>query len=273
MYLWEHTRQCVPTVCGSANLLLLALAAGEEQVPAVGQACRANTGYVLTLPLRRWISCSSNCTGAAQPPNLALPNRYFSLLFHSQMLNLCLLTLLFAFWTFFGRLWCAPVSRPQGCVENEAGDWWTIRCAPQAERNSQEARRMSVLAASWQSCVHSPSCMSCLSYQTFSQSGQGRISGPQQHVAVPRPEESLQKGKVCLTLSAHERYTALSQRTLYLVLTRCILDVEVTCPNSLSNGSNWKGGIDDEAEETSHQVSPGHTPRPRNFLDWTDPHS
>lgn len=63
---------------------------------------------------------------------------------------------------------------------------------------------------------------------------------------------------------------ALSQRTLYLVLTQCILDVEITC---LSNGSNWKGRTDDKAQETSHQVSPGRTPRPRNFLDWTNLHS
>lgn len=94
-----------------------------------------------------------------KPLNLALPNRCFSLLFHSQKLNLPS----DSSDSFFGKLWCAPVSRPHGCVdENEAGDWWTIHCAPQAERNSQKARRMFVLATSWQPCIHSPSCMSCL---------------------------------------------------------------------------------------------------------------
>lgn len=40
-------------------------------------------------------------------------------------------------------------------------------------------------------------------YQTLSKSGQGRISGPKQHVAVQRSEESLQKGKVCSTFLLH----------------------------------------------------------------------
>lgn len=41
--------------------------------------------------------------------------------------------------------------------------------------------------------------------QALPESGQGRLSGPQQHVAVPRPEEPLQKGKACGAGSARER--------------------------------------------------------------------
>lgn len=72
------------------------------------------------------------------------------------------------------------------------------------------------------------------SYQTFSKSGQGRISGPQQHVAVSRSEESLQKGKVLFTLSAHERYTGPQPKDT-VPGPNTIPDVEITC---LSNGSN-----------------------------------
>lgn len=50
-------------------------------------------------------------------------------------------------------------------------------------------------------------------FQTFSESGQGRISGPKQHVAVPRPEESLQKGKAPFTMSLMSDTQALSQKT------------------------------------------------------------
>ena len=39
-------------------------------------------------------------------------------------------------------------------------------------------------------------------YQTLSEGNQGRISGSEQHVAVPRSEESLQKGKACFTFLA-----------------------------------------------------------------------
>lgn len=57
------------------------------------------------------------------------------------------------------------------------------------------------------SCPAHRLCVLSSLYQTLSKGGQGSISGPQQHVAVPRPEESLQKGKAGFTFLARKLRT------------------------------------------------------------------